>query len=216
MRKYCTIIKQLFIEIKEEYGMRKRVSSTIILLFIFLLSLTLLTGCAKPPTQEVENAEKAITQAKQKEADLYVQDEFRKAVEALQKAKDLIINREYKEAKASAEASANSALKAISFVEMNKATLKEEAEKMVQEVQQSLGELKTIAATAIKKKAPFNKEEVQGAIGKYELDIMSVKDQLQEQKIRGAYDQLVSLKEQIKVQKENLTAALEQKQETKK
>ena len=196
--------------------MRKRVSSTIILLFIFLLSLTLLTGCAKPPTQEVENAEKAITQAKQKEADLYVQDEFRKAVEALQKAKDLIINREYKEAKASAEASANSALKAISSVEMNKATLKEEAEKMVQEIQQLMGELKTFAATAIKKKTPFNKEEVQGAIGKYELDIMSVKDQLQEQKIRWAYDQLVSLKEQIKVQKENLTAALEQKQETKK
>lgn len=196
--------------------MRKGFSSSIVILFVFLLSLTLLSGCAKPPTQEVENAEKAIAEAKQKEADLYVQDEFRKAEEALRKAKDLIINREYKEAKAAAEASDKSALKAISLVEMNKATLKEEAEKMVQEVQQLMGELKTFAAAAIKKKAPFNKEEVQGAIGKYELDIMSVKDQLQEQKIRGAYDQLVSLKEQIKVQKENLTAALEQKQEAKK
>ncbi len=196
--------------------MRKGFSSSIVILFVFLLSLTLLSGCAKPPTQEVENAEKAIAEAKQKEADLYVQDEFRKAEEALRKAKDLIINREYKEAKAAAEASAKSALKAISLVEMNKATLKEEAEKMVQEVQQLMGELKTFAATAIKKKAPFKKEEVRGAIGKYELDIMSVKDQLQERKIRGAYDQLVSLKEQIKVQKENLTAALEQKQEAKK
>jgi len=94
--------------------------------------------------------------------------------------------------------------------------MKEEAEKMVQEVQQSLDEIKSHAAAAIKKKTPINKEEVQGAIGKYELEIVSIKDQLKEQKIRGAYDQLIALKEQIRGQKEKLTAIFEQKQEAKK
>jgi len=185
-------------------------------LFIFLLSLTLLIGCAKPPTQEIENAEKAIAQAKQKEADLYVQDEFRRAEEALNKAKDLVAAKKYKEARTSAEDAANIALSALSLVETNKANMKQEAEKMVQDVQQLMDEIKTIAASAIKKKKPINKEEVQGAIGKYELEMISIKDQLQEQKIRGAYDQLISLKEQIKGQRETLTSALEQKQEAKK
>lgn len=196
--------------------MGKRLSSYISFLFVFLLSLTLMYGCAKPPTQEVENAEKAIAQAKQKEADLYVQDEFRKAEEALKQAKDLVAAKKYKEARTATEEAANSALRAIPLVEKNKAAMKEEAEKMVQDVQKSLDEIKSLAAAAIKKKAPVNKEEVQGAIGKYELEAVSVKNQLQEQKIRGAYDQLIALKEQIRGQKEKLTGALEQKQEAKK
>jgi hypothetical protein len=94
--------------------------------------------------------------------------------------------------------------------------MKEEAEKMVQEIQQSLDELKSLAAAAIKKKAAINKEGVQSVIGKYELDIVSVKDLLQELKISGAYDQLIALKEQVKGQKDGLTAVLEKKQEAKK
>ncbi len=46
--------------------------------------------------------------------------------------------------------------------------------------------------------------------------MVSVNDKLQEQKIRGAYDQLIALKEQAKGQKEGLTAVLEKKQEAKK
>ena len=196
--------------------MGKQLSFYMFPLFIFLLSLTLLIGCAKPPTQEIENAEKAIAQAKQKEADLYVQDEFRRAEEAVKKAKDLVAAKKYKEARTSAEDAANIALSALSLVETNKAKMKQEAEKMVQDVQQLMDEIKTIAATAIKKKKPINKEEVQGAIGKYELEMISIKDKLQEQKIRGAYDQLISLKEQIKGQRETLTSALEQQQEARK
>jgi HEPN domain-containing protein len=196
--------------------MRREFRSFIFIIFIALVSASLLTGCAKPPTQEVEKAEKAIADAKQKEADLYVQEGFRKAEETLKKAKELIAVKKYKEAKAAAEESANSALMAVSLVETNKTAMKEEAEKMVQEIQQSLDEIKSLAAAAIKKKASINKDEIQGAIGKYELDIVSVKDQLQEQKIRGAYDQLIALKEQTKGQKEGLTAVLEKKQEAKK
>ena len=212
---YTIIINKIYFK-KGEYAMRRECRFYIFIVFIALLSLSMLAGCAKPPTQEVERAEKAIADAKQKEADLYARDEFRKAEETLKKATELIAVKKYKEAKAAAEESANSALMAVSLVEMNKAAMKEEAEKMVPEIQQSLDEIKSLAAAAIKKKAAINKEEIQGAIGKFELDIVSVKDQLQGQKIRGAYDQLIALKEQLKGQKEGLSAVLEKKQEAKK
>jgi hypothetical protein len=196
--------------------MRRKGRSIGFIVFIVLVLASFMIGCAKPPTQEVEKAEKAIADAKQKEAHLYVQIEFQKAEEALKQSKELIAVKKYKEAKAAAEESSNRALMAISLVETNKTAMKEEAEKMVQEIQQSLDEIKSLAAAAIKKKAAINKEEIQGVIGKYELDIVSVKDQLQEQKIRGAYDQLIALKDQLKGQKEGLTAVFEKKQAAKK
>jgi hypothetical protein len=196
--------------------MRRKGRSIGFIVFIVLVLASFMIGCAKPPTQEVEKAEKAIADAKQKEAHLYVQIEFQKAEEALKQSKELIAVKKYKEAKAAAEESSNRALMAISLVETNKTAMKEEAEKMVQEIQQSLDELKSLAAAAIKKKAAINKEEVQSVIGKYELDIVSVKDLLQELKISGAYDQLIALKEQVKGQKDGLTAVLEKKQEAKK
>jgi hypothetical protein len=196
--------------------MRRKGRSIGFIVFIVLVLASFMIGCAKPPTQEVEKAEKAIADAKQKEAHLYVQIEFQKAEEALKQSKELIAVKKYKEAKAAAEESSNRALMAISLVETNKTAMKEEAEKMVQEIQQSLFELKSLAAAAIKKKAAINKEEVQSVIGKYELDIVSVKDLLQELKISGAYDQLIALKEQVKGQKDGLTAVLEKKQEAKK
>jgi hypothetical protein len=70
--------------------------------------------------------------------------------------------------------------------------------------------LKSLVAKAIKKKAPINREEIQSSIGKWEIDMVSVKDQLLGDKIRQANDQLISMKEQMKMQKEILVAAVEQ------
>jgi hypothetical protein len=186
------------------------------LMLVLTSSITLHSGCAKPPTYEVENAEKAIAEAKQKEADLYVQDVFMKAEEALKRAKDSIAVKKYKEAKTDAMEAANLARQAISAVEPNKTKMKAEAEQIIQDVQKSIDEVKTLTATAVKKKALINREEIQGKIGKWEIDIVSIKDQLQEQKIRQAYDQLISIQEQMKSQKGNLAAVLEQKPVVKK
>ena len=56
-------------------------------LVIIILILVLLIGREKPPTLEVENAEKAVAEAKQKEADIYVPDIFSKAEESLKRPK---------------------------------------------------------------------------------------------------------------------------------
>jgi hypothetical protein len=180
------------------------------------LSIAILYGCAKPPTMEVENAEKAIAEAKQKEADLYVQDLFTKAEDALNNAKDLIGVKKYKEAKKAAEDAATLAQQAIPMVEPNKAKMQTEVEQMIPEVQGTMDELKSLVAKAIKKKAPINREEIQSSIGKWEIDMVNVKDQLQAGRIRQANDQLISIKEQMKMQRELLVAAAEQEPAAKK
>ena len=180
------------------------------------LSIAILYGCAKPPTKEVENAEKAIAEAKQKEADLYVQDVFTKAQDALKNAKDLIAVKKYMEAKKAAEDAANLANQAILMVEPNKAKMKTEVEQMIPEVQGTMDELKSLVAKAIKKKAPINREEIQSSIGKWEIDMVNVKDQLRGGRIRQANDQLISMKEQMKMQRELLVAAAGQESVVKK
>jgi len=183
---------------------------------VLTLSLTIafLYGCAKPPTKEVENAKKAIAEAKQKEVDLYVQDIYIKAEDSLKKAEDLIAVKKYKDAKKAAEEAASFALQAIPMVETNKAKMKTGVEQMIPEVQGALDELKSLVAKAIKKKAQINREEIQSSIGKWEIDMVNIKDQLQGGRVRLANDQLISMKEQIESQRENLKALLEPKTTT--
>jgi vacuolar-type H+-ATPase subunit H len=182
------------------YGFILRVS-------ILAFSLVII-GCAKPPTMEIEKAEKAVAEAKQKEADLYAQDIFSKSEEALKKAKDFVGNNKYKEAKASAEESLGLAQQSITMIEPNKAKMKADAEQIVLDVQNSLNELKGTVVKATRKKAKINREEIEGAIGKFEIDMFSAKEQLQAGKIRQAYDQLVSGQQQVKSQKDSLDASL--------
>ena len=189
--------------------MLRRIVQAKFLVWVVALSFVVLSGCAKPPTKEIESADKAVAEAKQKEADLYVQDVFGKAEEALKKAKSFVVEKKYKEAKSSAEEALSLAQQSVAMIETNRAKMKADAEQILTDVQTSLDELKSSVAAAIKKKAPINREEIQGMIGKWEIDLVNVKDQLQAEKIRQAYDLLVSLQEQVKSQKEGITAAME-------
>jgi hypothetical protein len=190
--------------------MLKKKFLAVFLVSILVFSVSIITGCAKPPTKEVESAEKAIAEAKLKEADLYVQDVFMKAEDSLKNANDLIAAKKYKEAKKAAEDALSFAQQAIPMIDLNKTKMKTEADQMVQDNQGMLDELKSIVAKAPKKKSPINREEIQGMIGKWEVDMVSIKEQLEAQKIRQAYDQLKSMGEEIKTQKESVTAAMEQ------
>jgi HEPN domain-containing protein len=196
--------------------MGKRNRFTAFLIILCCMFFMLFMGCSKPPTQEVENAEKTIANAKKAEADLYVQDIFTKAENSLKQANDLITQKKYKEAKAAAEEAAKLALEAIPQIEPNKAKMKEEATQKVSEAQMLMKEVKDIASKAIKKKVGPNQDELKTAIGDTELEMVNINESMQAEKIRQAYDKIIVLLEQLKSQKENLTVALEQKQTAKK
>lgn len=186
-----------------------------LLVFLLIFSIAILSGCAKPPTKEVEQAEKAIAEAKQKEADLYVREVFTKAEDSLKKAKDLIAEKKYKEAKKAAEEAIKLAQQAIPLVEPNKAKMKAEVEQMIPDTQKAIDELKTLVAKVIRGKTPEEQKELQGMIGKLEIDIVNVKDTFKEGKIKQVYDELKKIKEQVFAKKEGLTAPPKEKEEKK-
>jgi len=176
-----------------------------------IVSLAFIVGCAKPPAKEIESAGKAIADAKLKEADLYSQDLFAKAEGALKKAMDLVAAKNYKDAKTAADEALSLAQQSVQAVEANKTKMKADSEQLVLDVQSSINELKTLAAQAVRKKAPINQQEIQNAIGKWEIELVSIKEHLHAGKIRLAFDQLTAIQEQARSQKETLQGALEVK-----
>jgi hypothetical protein len=185
-------------------------------LIVCMFALSLVIACAKPPTQEMADAAKAIADAKDKEADLYVEDVFTKAQNEMKKATDLVTAKKFDEAKTAALEATKTVQQASSLVEENKQKMKAELETMLPNVQKAIDEVKTLAATAIKKKAVPSKDELQSAIGKLELDMTAVKEQLQTGKIRQAMDLAKSLIEQANAQKQTLTDAMAQLKPAKK
>ncbi len=176
-----------------------------VLFFVFaVVSLMLLAGCSKPPTEALQKAEQALEEAKQKGANLYAEDLFKKAEEGLKKSKDQISAKKYKEAAQTLLEVVPAAQEAITGIEAGKAKMKKEADKFVGEAQEGLDELKTDVAAAIKKKLPVQREEVEQAIGKWVVDLAGIKDKLQSGNIREAFDGLKTMVDEIKAKKEDI------------
>lgn len=197
------------------YPVKKRCSYTRYILILFS-TFILFCGCAKPPSQEVENAKKALEEARAIEADVYVKDVFQRSEEALKKAQGLIADKKYKEAKVAAEEATNLAFQAISMVEKKKTIKSEETDEMLISAQKLMEEVKVLASTAIREKAIDKKDKIQCAIGQHELDMVRIKELIQAQKIHEAHNQLSALMEQMTFQKKTISSALNQKLSTEK
>jgi len=184
------------------------ISSLLVLVLVFIF----LTGCGeKPPTQEIANAEKSISEALQKEANVYAPDIFSKAEESLKMAKDLSAQKKYKEAKKAAEDTVALSQQAISQVEPNKAKMKAEIEQMLLDVEKGIGEIKGVLAKFPKQLGPRERKETGELIKKWEKDIGNIKTMMQEQKMREAYDQLMTVNKEVSSKKERLIASAEEK-----
>jgi hypothetical protein len=178
--------------------LRKRFLLSVIVAFSFALMM----GCAQPPTEEITKADKAIEEAKAKEANLYAEEAFMKAEGALKKAKDQVTAKQYKEAKQAAIDAVNLVQQAIAGVEAGKTKMKEDAAKIAADVEKALDDLNTDVAAAIKKKFTVPREEVQAAIGKWGVDLAMVKDKLQGGKVREAFDELKGMMTAVSAKKE--------------
>ena len=182
---------------------RSHISGLFIVMLV--LSFVVFTGCSKPPTEELAKADKAMEDAKQKEAPAYVPDLYKKAEDTLKKAKDYVTEKKYKEAKQAAVDAEAAAQQAIAGIEAAKAKMKGEAEQAVQDVQKEVDELKaTVAAMAKKKPLAKAADEAKEVVTKLEADFAAAKENLQG-KIKEASVQLKALKDQINAKKEELT-----------
>ena len=185
--------------------MLTRLNCSLVVKGILMIAVLALGACAKPPTQEIAQAEKAIEEATQKEAGLYAQDLLQKAQDSLKKAKDLVTQKKYDEAKKAAEEAANFAKQAIPAAEQNKAKLKADVEQMVPEIQKGLDELKALIAKSGKRLARNEAAQINEMIKKWESDLAAAKNTIQGQKFQEAAGQLRKMKEDIDKQKERLT-----------
>jgi len=197
------------IQKKRRKRMLKKISRFAFLSFILFLSIAFVSGCSKAPTKDIEKAEKALDEARLKEADLYVEEIFFRAEDSLKKAKDLMNEKKYKDAKRAAEDTIRLAKEAVSLVEVNKKKMREECEKLVQELTKEIEDSKSVFARAIRSKTPEEQKEIQEMVGKLDLDMINIRDSLKADRVRQAYDGLKPIKEQILAQKERATSPSE-------
>lgn len=178
----------------------------VVLCLLAAFSFVMVMGCAQPPTEEMAKAEKAVADAKAKEANLYAADAFKKAEDALKKAKDQVAAKQYKEAKQAALDTAALAQQALAGVEAGKAKMKEEAAKTAADVQKAYDELKADVAAAVKKKklAAKDKDEVQAALDKWTADLTAVKTKLDAGKIGEALGEYKAMLKAIGAKKEDV------------
>lgn len=177
-------------------------------LSLVLLAAALLAGCAKPPTEEIAKAEQAVAAAKQQQADVYVQEGFSKAEAALASAKDLVNQKKYKEAKEAAINAEKLAAEAGTQVEAAKEKMKAEAEQMLSANQTGIADLKTMIVKAIKKKAKINRDELQGLVGKWEIDMTDAQGKLAAGEVKAASDMIKAVQEQMAARSSELNAAV--------
>jgi len=165
----------------------------VVLVILYLIWVMFLRKRMGPPAEEIKNAEMALSEAKQKEADLYAQDEYKRAEDSLAMATQLLGAKEYRKAKKALEEASVQARRASKAVEGNKAKMKAEAEKMLSDFNRQVDELKIRAAkpeTDTPTKVP---REVQEMVGKWEIMKMRIPDLIQRGKIREAHDELKTI-----------------------
>jgi len=165
----------------------------VVLVILYLIWVMFLRKRMGPPAEEIKNAEMALSEAKQKEADLYAQDEYKRAEDSLAMATHLLGAKEYRKAKKALEEASGQARQASKAVEGNKAKMKAEAERMLSDFNRQVDELKIRAAkpeTDTPTKVP---REVQELVGKWEIMKMRIPDLIQRGRIREAHDELKTI-----------------------
>jgi len=147
---------------------------------LFLCSLTIglliLTGCAQPPTVELNAAQKATEDARSAQADKYAAGEFGLAQKALNEAtaeitnqdKNFVLTRNYTKAKDLLKDVESKAQAAQTQAKENKEKTKQEVEALIQQTTASLE-----ATTAALEKAPKGKNaQADTAALKVDVDML--------------------------------------------
>ncbi len=165
----------------------------VVLVILFLIWILFLKKRMGPPTEEIKNAEIALSEAKQKEAELYAPEEYKRAEESLSMATHLLAAKEYPKAKKALEEATGQARQASKSVEGNKAKMKAEAERMLSDFNRQIDELKLKSAKPELDTTTVVTSEVQELVGKWEIMKMRIPDLIQRGSIKAAYDELKTI-----------------------
>jgi Domain of unknown function (DUF4398) len=174
-----------------------------VLVIFFLIWVLFLRRRLGPPVEQVKDAEAALSAARQKEADLYAQDEYQRAEDSLARAKHLLAAKEYKKAKEAAEDTITQAGKADKVIEENKAKMKAENEKMFADFDKQVDELKQWAAKRGTDTPTNISPKVQELVGKWEIIKVKLPDLIQRGRIKEAHDELKAVERDIQTRRQD-------------
>lgn len=162
-----------------------------------LLAQLLLFGCEKPPTDAIIRAERLIEDARKGEADIYAFEVILKADKAIKKAKDLVAAKKYGEAKKSAADAVQHAQEAITLAKSEKERLTEEAENMMRQIGEMLGELRQQSEKRVAGRSKGVTEKLRSAVEKYGADLAAAREELEKGQITQALLDLTILKDLV-------------------
>ncbi len=154
-----------------------------------LVLFLLISGCAKPPTMEIDAAKAAIQAAKAAEADIYAASEFGAAQKALADAEAKVTGKQYELAKTAALKAKKEANAAKSSAGLSRANAKAKSEQALAGAKAEVAGVRELIANAPKKAdlgtlesdleqveqglpeadAAYNREDYKGAASKAEI-----------------------------------------------
>jgi F0F1-type ATP synthase membrane subunit b/b' len=165
----------------------------VVLAIIAAIWIMFMKKGAGPTAEDVKNAEMALAEAKQNEADLYAQEEYKKAEDSLARATHLMAAKDNRKARNAIEDATMQARQATKAVELNRAAMKAEDEKMLSDFNQQVDELKIRVANTGTDTPSKVSREIQELVGKWEIMKMRIPELIQRGKIRVAYDELKTI-----------------------
>jgi len=135
---------------------------------------------------------------------------------SLEKAKSYAKNRNYKDAGTAAEEAFQFAQQTISITEHNKAKLKNETEKLITNIQDSIAEIEKMKVKALKKKfkADYDKVDQVQVILNDKLKI--IREKVSGQNIKQAYNEAKELDDLVMSEKKKIISSLKNKSKRKK
>lgn len=167
------------------------IAGVVVVLVAFLLIWILfLRKKMGPPSEEIKNAEWALSEAKQQEADLYAPDEYKRAEDSLASASHLLAAKEYPKATKVLQEAAGQARHANTLVAGNKSKMKAEVERMLSDYNRQVDELKFKSAKPEMDIPATVSSEIQELVGRWEIMKMRIPDLIQRGSIKAAYDEL--------------------------
>lgn len=145
-------------------GRFKSIYSCIILITVCFVFFSY--GCGKPPTQEITDAEVALSAAKSAGAEIYAAKEYESAESKLEKARKELEGYHYINARQCALESKDEALVAKKLAEEGKLKLRKQASDAIQDAKKALMEAENAGA---KKHDPEGYKNVEALIGEADM-----------------------------------------------
>lgn len=176
-----------------------------VIIFLLILPHVLFLGCAKPPTEEMIRAEKAIDEARQKKAEVFANDIFIRTEKSFEKAKKAVVERRYEEARLIALDTARFAEQAVTIAQFNKEKIVKETETGIKDVRGTIDKLKNVEQESFRKNALIKYDDLQEILTNHESTLGEIRERLDNDEVMGARDDIKRLYSEIEGLKEKVS-----------